>query len=93
MESRNGYLITSISIFFYALNWVGDFLLVNMKKKKAITIILLSREEISSRKTLQAVRASFTSCSSDSSIARRVRGIPVAFIYYTTKDAYGHLGI
>lgn len=63
------------------------------KKRKAITIILLSREESSSGKTLQAVRASFTSCSSDSSIARKVKGIPVAFIYYTTKDAYGHLGV
>lgn len=34
---------------------MGDFLLINMKeKKKARSIILLSREHISSRKALQA---------------------------------------
>lgn len=76
----NNYLRTSISISFYASNWVGDFLLINIYIK-ARTNVLLSREEMSSRKTLQAGRASFTSCSSNSSFALGVREIPVAFIY------------
>lgn len=73
-------IIKNLNIYFLLFQ-IGWMVFYSSTYIKARTIILLSREEISSRKTLQAGRASFTSCSSDSSFALRVRGIPVAFIY------------
>ena len=68
-----------------------------MKEKKDTTIILLSREAISSGKTLQAIRvaftSSFTSCGS-AVVCPKGEGNPCClYIYHTTKDVYGHLGV
>lgn len=68
---------------FYASNWAVDFLLINMRKKEGFKL-LLSREEISSRKAPQAGELHSQLPVRQLKVGKSLgREIPAAFTHHT----------